>query len=136
MQSLWLLHTFSMLIHSPVLHLNMVGPSHALAADRKGSLHCNPNTLGKKEEGAACVQIRVTYVAAKLITEVRAVMFPVTLEGASNTGAIQTLELILRTTGMTYNRKSSTSKLENSQWSRQKLARRLKIDTEMISSEA
>lgn len=71
-------------------------------------------------------------MAAKLITEVGAVVFPVTLEGASDTGAIETLELILRTTGTTCARESSTSQLENSQ----KIARRLKIDTEMISSGA
>lgn len=117
LQSLWLLHTFSMLMHSPELHLNMEGPSHALAADRKGSLKGHPNTLGKKEG-----KKRVTDVAAKLVTEVRAVVFPVTLEGASDAGAIETLELILRTTGKACDRKSSTSKLENSQ----KLARRLR----------
>lgn len=108
-----------MLIHSPVLHLNMAGPSHALAADRKGSLHDDPNTLGKTEDGVACVQIIVTYVAAELIAEVRAVVFPVTLEGAGDTGAIETLELIPRTAGTTWNRKSSTSKLENPQGSGQ-----------------
>lgn len=88
--------------------------------------------LGKKEEGAARVHTRVTYEAAELIAEVRAVVFAVTLEGASDTGAIEALELILRTTGTTCDRRSSASELENSQWRRQKLARRLKIDTEMI----
>lgn len=62
----------------------------------------------------------VTYVAAKLIAEVRAVVFPVTLEGAGDTGAVEALELILRATGTTCNSSSSTSELENSQWSRRK----------------
>lgn len=34
LQSLCLLHTFSMLIHSPLLHLNMVGPSHTFSVEK------------------------------------------------------------------------------------------------------
>lgn len=56
-------------------------------------------------------RIRVTYVAAKLIAEVRAVVRPVTLEGASNTGAIETLELILSTSGTSCSGNRSRSKL-------------------------
>ncbi len=45
--------------------------------------------------------VRVTYVAANLITEVPAVMLSVTLELAMDTGAIITLEIIWTTSGMT-----------------------------------
>lgn len=34
LQSLCLLHTFCMLIHSPLLHLNMVGPSHTFSVEK------------------------------------------------------------------------------------------------------
>lgn len=126
-QSLCLLHTFSMLMHSPVLHLNMAGPSHALAAQGKGSLARSPNTPGEKQAGAARVKARVTYVAAELIAEVRAVLLPVALEDAGDTGAIQTLELIPSTAGVTWERKSSTSKLEDSRVGGEKMSKQRRL---------
>lgn len=45
--------------------------------------------------------VRVTYVAANLITEVSAVRLSVTLEVAMDTGAVITLELIWTTSGTT-----------------------------------
>lgn len=48
-----------------------------------------------KQKVEAHVRLRVTYVAAQLIAEVGAVVSPVTLESAGNTGAVDTLELIV-----------------------------------------
>lgn len=45
--------------------------------------------------------MRFTCVAVSLITEIITVMLLVTLEGAVDTGAIMTLELIWSTSGMT-----------------------------------
>lgn len=45
--------------------------------------------------------MRVTYVAANLITEVPAVVLSVTLAAAMDTGAVITLELIWATSRMT-----------------------------------
>lgn len=45
--------------------------------------------------------MRVTYVAANLITEVSAVVLSVTLVAAMDTGAVITLELIWTTSRMT-----------------------------------
>lgn len=54
-------------------------------------------------EGEACVKLPVTYVAAELVAEVGAVVNPVTLESAGNTGAVETLELIVSASRTTCN---------------------------------
>lgn len=41
LQSFCLLHTFSMLIHSPLLHLNLVGPSHTFSVEKNREFNCN-----------------------------------------------------------------------------------------------
>lgn len=121
-----------MLIHSPVLHLNMVGPSHAFTAQKERSQRCSPNIRGRKTGAGACVKIRVTYAAAKLVAEVSAVVHPVTLESASNAGAVHTLELIRSASRTACNSSRSRSKPRYGA----KLVRRQKIGTEMISRES
>lgn len=86
----------------------------------------------RRKENRRCVKIRVTYAAAKLVAEVSAVMHPVTLESASNAGAVQTLELIRSASRTTCNSKRSRSKPRYGK----KLVRRQEIGTEMISWES
>lgn len=53
------------------------------------------------------ISVRVTYVAAHLITEVPAVSRFVTLAAAMDTGAVITLELVRTTIRTTYKKKTN-----------------------------
>lgn len=73
---------------------------------RRGGVNIAVQTHEEGEtEGEACVKLPVTFVAAELVTEVGAVVSPVTLESAGNTGAVETLELIMSASRTTWNSK-------------------------------